>query len=193
MNLQQNEIAERLKAGGSTAWRELFREFAPEVWRFVARRMVGKSSANVADVVQETMLSAARSAKNYDPQLGTIWNWLRGIAQNQIALAFRNAKRHDILKRSANELMQTQGQLKKWLDDTSDLPEDLLVQQETVELVHGALAQLPPDYSDLLTAKYLDEESVEEIANARGLTAVSVQSKLARARKAFKELFQTNP
>ena len=192
MNLQQTEIADRLKAGDAAAWQHVCREFAPEVWRFVARRMLGKSAANVADVVQETMFAAARSANNFDPQRGTIWNWLRGIAKNQIALSFRDARRHDILERSANELLQTQGRLAKWLSDTSDLPEDVLGQKETAELVHGVLEKLPEDYSDLLTAKYLDEHSVEQIATARGMTAVSVQSKLARARKAFKEHFQTN-
>ena len=154
--------------------------------------MHGKAAANVADVVQETMLAAAKSAKNYDPDAGSIWNWLRGIAKNQVALAFRNDQRHDILKRGSNELLQTQGLLAKWLSETSDLPEDLLAQKETVQLVHGTLAKLPEDYSDLLSAKYLDEQSVEQIAQTRGMTSVSVQSKLARARKAFKEHFLTN-
>ena len=72
MNLQQTEIADQLKAGDPAAWQHVCREFAPEVWRYVARRMPGKSAANVADVVQETMFAAARAAQKFDPQQGAI-------------------------------------------------------------------------------------------------------------------------
>ena len=189
--LQQREIADGLRTGDPAAWRAVFREYAPQVWRFVARRMEGKAAAGIADVVQETMMSAARAAAAYDSERGSLWNWLRGIAKKQIALAYRTDARQDVLKRAADELLQSGGRLARWLDDTSELPEDFLARAETVQLVRGALNQLPVDYGDLLTAKYLDEMSVEQIATLRGSTATSVQSKLARARQAFRDIFDT--
>jgi RNA polymerase sigma-70 factor (ECF subfamily) len=57
------------------------------------------------------------------------------------------------------------------------------------ELVRAALATLPPDYAFLLTARYLDGESVDVIAVQERSTEVAVRSKLARARQAFREVF----
>lgn len=188
---RQLEIASGLQSGDPTAWRQLFKEYAPQVWQFVARRMEGKAASGISDVVQETMLAAAKSACSFDLQRGSIWNWLSGIAKNQIALAYRTNARQDVCKRAADELLQSGGRLAKWLNDSSELPEDLLAQAETVQLVRGALNRLPQDYGDLLTAKYLDELTVQQIADSRGSTTTSVQSKLARARQAFREIFET--
>jgi RNA polymerase sigma-70 factor (ECF subfamily) len=183
------EIVSGLKSGDSAAWQALFQQFAPDVWKFAARRMDGKAAVGVADVVQETMMAAAKSAATYDPDRGSLWSWLRGIASRQIALAYRTDARHDVLTRSADEIQQTGGELARWLDDSSDLPSDLLACEETVGLVHQALARLSDEYSDLLTAKYLDEFGVEQIASDQQATTTSVQSKLARARKAFRDSF----
>ena len=74
----------------------------------------------------------------------------------------------------------------RWYDVT---PADALAASETALLVRAALSELPADYEMLLTAKYLDGESVEEIAKRERSTEVAVRSKLARARQAFREAF----
>lgn len=186
---QQQEIAEGLRAGNPAAWSRLFDEYAPQVWTFVARKM-GNSAAGVADVVQETMVAAAASAKNYSSERGSLTNWLLGIANRQVASANRSNKRSDVLVRLADELHASGGRLGHWLDNAGEIPDDHLAQEETVELVHQALGRLPEEYNDLLTAKYLDDHSVAAIAMDRGMTVVSVQSKLARARKAFRDVFK---
>ena len=56
-------------------------------------------------------------------------------------------------------------------------------------LVRQTLTELNDDYGSLLAAKYLDEESVEQIAAAERTTATAVRSKLARARRAFRDAF----
>ena len=88
---QDREIAEGLRAGRSDAWQELYDAYAQRVWRFVAR-LLGANSADVADVVQETLLSAARSARGYDRREGSLWMWLTGIARNQMAIHHRRQK-----------------------------------------------------------------------------------------------------
>jgi len=51
------------------------------------------------------------------------------------------------------------------------------------------LDDLPEPYAQVLEAKYGDGMSVEEMAQQLGLTAISVQSLLARAREAFRKLW----
>ena len=94
---QAREVARGLREGRTDAWRALYDAFAPRVWCGVAR-LLGPASADVADVVQETMIAAARSARTYDAASGSLWNWLWGIARLQTALHFRKRQRHDRLK-----------------------------------------------------------------------------------------------
>ena len=52
------------------------------------------------------------------------------------------------------------------------------------------LGALPQDYEILLVGKYLDGLTLDELAQAAGSTAEATSSKLARARRAFREAFQ---
>ena len=182
------EVARGLREGRPDAWSALYDAFAARVWRGVAR-LLGPGSADVADVVQETMLAAARSARNYDATRGTLWNWLWGIARMEVALHFRKQKSHDRLKGAGDWLAASAGRLDRWLDGTDEAPTDLLETAELAQLVRLALSELTAEYESLLTAKYLDGEPVELIAAREHCTKTAVRSKLARAREAFREVF----
>ena len=56
-------------------------------------RQMGTGAADVADVVQETFLAAARCARQYDPARGLLWMWLCGIARRHVALHYRRQQR----------------------------------------------------------------------------------------------------
>ena len=58
---RQREIAQGLREGQTDAWFALYDAYCRQVWNHVARLM-GPHSADIADVVQETFLAAARSA-----------------------------------------------------------------------------------------------------------------------------------
>jgi RNA polymerase sigma-70 factor (ECF subfamily) len=182
------EVARGLREGRPDAWRSLYDAFAERVWRGVARRL-GAASGDVADVVQETMLAAARSARAYDPAHGSLWNWLWGIARHQVALHYRKQKRHDRLKHAGDWLAASAGRLAHWLDGVAPAPTDLLESAELALLVRLALAELSDEYETLLTAKYLDGETVGQIAGRERSTETAVRSKLARARDAFRKVF----
>lgn len=190
--LLAREVARGLREGRTDAWRVLYDAFAGRVWSGVAR-LLGPASADVADVVQETMLAAARSARTFDPASGSLWNWLWGIARVQTALHFRKQKRHDRLKHAGDWLAASAGRLNRWLAEPPDEaapPADLLETAELALLVRLALAELPDEYESLLTAKYLDGETVERIAARERSTETAVRSKLARAREAFRGAFR---
>ena len=178
---QARDVARGLRDGNPDAWRALYDAFAERVWRGVAR-LLGHSSADIADVVQETMLAAARSARTFDPTCGSLWNWVWGIARLQVALHFRKRQRHD-------RLTDPNGRIARWLDGSDPPPTDLLETAELAASVRFALTELPADYESLLTAKYRDGDSVEAIAGRERSTETAVRSKLARAREAFRKVF----
>jgi RNA polymerase sigma-70 factor (ECF subfamily) len=176
-------LARELRGGSADAWRTLYDAYAEAVWRCVARR-VGPRAADVADIVQETFLAAARGARTYDPARGSPWVWLSGIARRQAALHFRRKQTRPV----GNALRGVSG-ITDWLDIRADDPADLLQSAETAAAVRETLRELPVEYETLLVGKYLDGLSLEELAAAEDSTAEAISSKLARARRAFRETF----
>ncbi len=59
------------------------------------------------------------------------------------------------------------------------------------QLLEEILDHLPNDYGDVLTWKYIDQLSVNEIATQMNTTQIAVQSVLARARKAFQTVIHS--
>jgi RNA polymerase sigma-70 factor (ECF subfamily) len=182
-------VVQGLRAGQTEAWQALYEAYAERVWRSVAR-LLGPNAADVADVVQETMLAAARSAATFDSGRGALWLWLWGIARRQVALHFRKQQRHDRVRQAGAWLAASNGRLLRWLDGHEPSPPETLVADELVTLVRATLTELPEDYETLLTAKYLDGESVDVIARRERSSAAAVRSKLARARQAFRLAFR---
>jgi len=178
-----------LREGRTEAWRTLYDAYSRRVWHSVARRMGPAEAADVADVVQETFLAAARSARSYHPDRGSLWLWLGGIARRHVALYYRNRRRHDRLRR-AGEFHGVDGrQVARWLDGGKGTPAAALDSAETASLVRAVLTELSSDYETLLTAKYFDGATVEQIAGQRNCSTTAVRSRLARARRAFRRVF----
>src|SRR5262249_39609994 len=185
---REREVAQGLRQGKADAWRALYDAYAEGVWRVVAR-LLGPNSADVADVVQETFLAAARSAAAYDAARGSLWVWLCGITRRHVALHYRKQVRHDRIKTAGAWPSGRDGQMIRYLEGRADAPADLLESAELAALVRAALTELPDDYEALLTAKYLDGDSVEQIAVRERSSATAVRSKLARARQSFRQAF----
>lgn len=184
---QEQQIARGLQEGKIEAWHALYDAYSERVWRAVAR-LIGPNSADVADVVQEVFLAAARSARGYDPTRGTLANWIFGIARNCAALHFRHQGRHRRLRATADEVPDPEGLL-AWLEDRRQGPPEALESAELAALVRGVLGRLPQEYASLLVGKYLDGAAAEDLADRQHCSTVALRSKLARAREAFRRVF----
>lgn len=173
-------IVKGLRQGDSEAWRALCHKYGSAVWRHIAR-LVGNDADLIAELFQETMLAAARSGKTLELQR-RVWSWLAGIAHNQAALHWRQVNRRREVYASASQATAAP-------QPTPD-PASALMRGELADEVRSALAEMSADYAALLTAKYLDDLSIADIVEAFGGTEESVRSKLARARRDFRERFR---
>jgi len=187
---QQRDVARGLQQGKTEAWQSLYEAYARPLWGWIARLM-GGDSADVADVVQETFLAAARSARNYDPARGSLWLWLCGIGRNHVSLHYRKQKRHDRLRDSGDGAVEGQ-RIIRWLENRPSAPEEALAAEELAVSVRAVLTELSAEYGALLIAKYCDGATAEEIAEEQRCSSGAVRSKLARARRAFRRAFQRN-
>ncbi len=158
-------------AGDERAWQAWYEQSFDGLNAYVCWRCGGRREA-AEDVVQETWLTAVRRIRVFEPERGSFAHWLRGIAANILRNRFRrqHAARHASLNGQ---------QLETGCDARSDESEGIA----------AALAALPEHYEAVLRSKYLDEQSVAEIADARGETPKAVESLLTRARQAFREAF----
>jgi RNA polymerase sigma-70 factor (ECF subfamily) len=187
------QLARGLATGSAGAWHQLYDAYSEAVWRCVARR-VGPHTAEVADIVQETFLAAARSARTFDSARGSLWGWLSGIARRQAALHFRRKQTRpeaggdvDLLnapRAAGNALRGVPG-------GAHDVgPAELLLTAETAQAVRRTLDGLSLEYETLLVGKYMDGLSLEDLAAAEDASVEAISSKLARARRAFREAYE---
>lgn len=184
----EREIAAGLRAGSRQAWLRLYDACAPSVWRNVARIME-PDSTNVADVVQETFLAAARSAGGFNPSRGTLGTWLWGIARKQVALFYRKNGRPGGLDDARRWWSSLDDSRLEWLAAETEAPPRILESKELATLVGVALAELSADHQMLLIAKYMEGVPAAQIAAEAGKSEQAIRSKLARARRAFRGAF----
>ena len=72
-----------------------------------------------------------------------------------------------------------------------DGPEARFARTESVRLIQVALDRLPARYGDALEWKYVEGLSVKEISARLKLGREATQSLLARARRAFREVYSS--
>ncbi|MDA0586512.1 MAG: sigma-70 family RNA polymerase sigma factor [Planctomycetota bacterium] len=157
----------------------MYDQYSVRVWRYVAR-INGADADAVADAVQETFLAAVRNFDQFDPQRGSPWAWLTGIAHRQAALHWRRVGR-DRCEQAGPSVEEA------FTEDTTTSPLELA---ETVNIVRRVLAELPPDSAALLAGKYCDGCSIAELVEQFGGTTEGVRSKLARARRDFQHRYR---
>ena len=175
-----------LKAGDRAAFDWLFQTYSERVWRYVARLLGGRPE-DVADVVQETFVHVARSIRQFDPQRGSLWGWMCGVAQNRVRVHWRKRQRQSrVTAPAAPQAKETS--TGEWIDGGPS-PIDSLLTNETAAVVRDVLSELPDDYAICLLAKYADGQSAAQVAADLGESTEAVRSRLARARESFREAY----
>jgi RNA polymerase sigma-70 factor (ECF subfamily) len=181
----QHTVIGGLQQGSRDAWATLYENYSVDVWRYAAR-LLGPDAAAVADVVQESFLEAAASARKFDPTRGSIWSWLTGIVHHRVSAHWRQSARMSRLRQVAASV---------WPDaqnpqNNGQQGETAIRQREVADSVRVVLSRLPAEYAALLTAKYLDDRSLLELAGEWSSSVEAIKSKLARARREFRTTFE---
>ncbi|MDE3057756.1 MAG: sigma-70 family RNA polymerase sigma factor, partial [Bacteroidota bacterium] len=145
-------LIQRLRNGNTEALGALYVRYKSALYRFILRMVNDADSAN--DVVQETFLKV-QSASSSLEHPKTFRAWIFRIARNEALGMLRRTKKKTI---DADEV---------WSDET---PHEMLVQEETEEIVRRFLHALKPEYREVLLLREYEQFSYAEIASITGTT-----------------------
>ena len=157
-------------AGEPAAVRWLLDEVAPVVYGFVFARVAG-DQAVAEDLLQETLLEAVRSAGGFRGE-SALSTWMCSIARRRLARHYERERRAEVARRSFHLVGGTT------TASTESAEADFERQDEVVR----ALGHLPALQRQVLVFKYLEDMSVQEIAERVNRSRVQVQSLLQRGR-----------
>lgn len=179
----------RALAGDASAVRHLAEEAIAPLYGFCLYR-VGRKRHLCEEVVQETMTRAIAKLGDYDPARAgnNIYSWLTGMARNEIHRVLAREKSAVSLEtlwaNMDRELLEMFARM-----ENEPFSQAVLARQETQEMVNAAMSQLPPQYRETLEAKYIQNQSMRQIAASQSMSEKAVESQLSRARAAFRAAF----
>jgi RNA polymerase sigma-70 factor (ECF subfamily) len=165
--------------GDADAFEEIFNRHYRVIYRHVARR-AGPDVA--ADVASEVFVRAFAARDRFKTEYASARPWLFGIATNLLRQHFRGSRRASaaIWRVVGRESTRTP-------DDTA--ASDARVDAEALGgKIQSGLDALRQGDRDVLLLYAWEDLSYKEIATALGIPIGTVRSRLARARRRFREL-----
>jgi RNA polymerase sigma-70 factor (ECF subfamily) len=185
---EDRQLAQRLLLGDEAAFRAFFADYFPRLFRFVLRR-VDQDQEVARDVAQSALTRAVAKLHQYRGE-ASLFTWCCQIARHELAdLHARTARERAALGSLVmrEDEPEVRASLESIPADSEAEPDAVRQREELAAIVHAALDYLPPRYARVLELKYLEDLPVEAIAERLGVTAIAVQSLLARARLAFRD------
>jgi len=187
--LNDKKLVNQLIAGDERAFDRFFDESFARLYRFALVRLSDDPDA-AREVAQITLSKAVRKLHTYKAE-SALFTWLCAICRNETSdwLAKQGRYREHIVLvedfpeiQAAVDSVQTPEQMS---------PEHHYRRVELLRLIQVALDRLPAKYGDVLEWKYIEGHSIKEISAKLKIHEEATQSLLARARRAFSDVFTT--
>ncbi len=165
------------KAGDAEAWGELYRQYAPAIFRFCRRAMPTREDAE--DATMDIFIKVRQKLTQYDSSR-PFGAWLYTVAANHCWDLLRRRKGRQDLETGEIENMPLEhpdpGQLEQ------------LIEQSTSQEVRRALDQLPARARMALVLRYYAEMSYDDVAATLGVRRAFVGVVLLRARHQLRDI-----
>jgi RNA polymerase sigma-70 factor (ECF subfamily) len=185
--LEDRRLVKRMLAHDAQAFNAFFEGYFGRLYRF-ARIRLSDDPEITKEIVHVTLTKAIRKLATYRGE-ASLFTWLCTICRNEISDHIERLARdrqHLVL---TEDLPDVRAVVDALAAPHSDEPEDRFRRLETTRLIQVALDKLPAHYGDALEWKYIYGFSVEEIAAKLGLGLEAAQSVLARAKRAFHDVY----
>lgn len=180
-----SSLLTQMRDGDVAAFQRLYQRHQGHIYRYALMRC--GQSALAADVVQDVFMVLLSKSYRYDAGLGSLQNFLFGVARNLLLKQDQAERRHQPLPAFGNELAKEFGAEdgeEVLMSETAE-PADVIFHQQMTEHVRQAVAVLRPHYRDVIILYELQELSYAEIAVICDIDIGTVRSRLSRARAAI--------
>ncbi len=173
------QLVREARQGSADARRRLYERHADWLYDYLCVRLGPEAD----DVFQDVFVAVFRSIGDFDGR-SSVATWLRSIARNKVADGIKarmKERAHRLPWKDTEELI---------LGQQSQTQTGNSIPSEDVQLmVRAALNELPDEPAELLVFKYVQGLSVTEITERLELSEKAVESRLTRAREAFRRSF----
>jgi RNA polymerase sigma-70 factor, ECF subfamily len=165
------------RAGDARAWDILFKRYQLPLYVYVFELVRDEQTS--LDLVQETFINAVRHIGSLrdDEKFG---GWLFGIAHQKCIQRWRHQQRETM---ALAEIAEAPAEF-------DDDPRELLIRREQEAGFMKLLEQLPPLHRSVLLLRFVEDFSLEEIADITGVSLGTVKSRLHYAKRALREIFE---
>ncbi len=178
---EPTEAIARARAGDAEAWGQLYREYAPAIFRFCRRAMPTREDAE--DATMEIFMKLKNKLSQYDTTR-SFSAWLYKVAANHC---------WDILRRrKIRQDKETEDVESVPLEHPEPSQLEKLIEQRSGEEVRKALVNMGARARMALVMRYYSDMSYDEIADALGVRRAFVGVVLLRARHELRQALEGN-
>jgi RNA polymerase sigma-70 factor (ECF subfamily) len=165
---QAVDLIGRLVGGDKAALEELYAAYGQGLYAYALR--LTSEPAAAEDVVQEALVAAWRSAKNFRGE-GRVIAWLLGIVHHAAMKSLRHSSQ------TISEKMEEE------LVEPGSSPEEAIQKKEQSRWIENGLNRLTPEHRAVLELVCYQKLSLQEIAQVNNCPIGTVKSRLSYARR----------
>jgi RNA polymerase sigma-70 factor (ECF subfamily) len=174
----ESALVTRAKAGDVQAFSDLVRHYDRRVFRMA--KQITQNDDDAEDVLQETFLKAYTHLDDFQGN-SKFYTWLVRIAVNEALMKLR--KRRSDRTVPLDEPIDTgEDEVTREIAVWDQNPEESYSREELGRILDEAIQTLKPAYRTVFILRDIEELSIEETAEALGLSISAVKSRLLRAR-----------
>lgn len=170
------EWVSQVLRGDKQAYAHLIHKYKDRVYALLLRMVHQPQDAQ--DLTQECFIKAYRYLHSYDPHR-KFSSWLYRIAVN----LYLDAK-------PAKQRQQTQVEIDESLLTDRRSPETIYLRNENLQELRSRIDRLPEKYRIVVTLRYMDDLTYQEISDILDIPVTNVQVRLHRAKQKLRELFE---
>ena len=175
---QEQDLVRRVQNGEQDKFYLLVKPYERRV--YTAAFAILRNAADAEEVAQEAILKAFANIKQFRAE-SKFSTWLIQIAVNEARM--RRRKDHAEIMEPIGEHQDDEGTYApREFADWRELPSEALERTEVRELLLESLATLGSKYREVFVLRDIQHMSIEEVADALGISRASVKTRLLRAR-----------
>lgn len=172
--INEAELVRRIKSGDNTAVEDFVRQYSSRVYSLAYQ--LTRSSSAAEEIMQEVFITVISKIATLENE-NYFSTWLYRVTANAAYGYLRKEKKHRDLV-PVEDVEAGSGVLQ----DLADLPDDILLSDESRDIVRQAIDRLPETLRTIVIMKDVEGLQNEEIAEAMKLSLPAVKSRLHRGR-----------